>query len=1057
MFLSDLSIKRPVFASMMMLALVVLGLFSYRRLNIDQFPDVEFPFLVVQTRYAGASPESVEREVTKKIEESVNTVEGVKRIQSTSTEGFSTIFVLFNLGTKLMDAQADVRAKIDAIRQDLPTDIDPPVISRANPSDQPIFVLAVQGENWALRDLTRLADEVVSRRIENVSGVGSVSLVGGLKREIHVLLQPDRLQALGISPDMVTAALRRENGDVPAGRVEQGNAEQLVRVAGKIRDPKDFAALIVTMRNGIPVRLGQIARIEDAQEEARDVAYVNGDRAVALEVRKTSGANTVEATDNIKQVMAELEPTLPHGVRLAVVQDNSTWIRNSVDDVQKTLLEGAFLTVLIVFLFLNSWRSTVITGLTLPVSVISAFLAIYAFGFTINIMTLMALSLAIGILIDDAIVVRENIVRHVERGEDHYTAARKGTAEIGFAVMATTMSVIAVFVPVAFMKGIVGRFFFPFGITVAFAVLVSLFVSFTLDPMLSSLWYDPQAEGGARRGPIGRALERFNNSFVGLGQRYRRVIAWALDHRLATMGIATAAFFAAMSLFGLGLVGGQFMPNSDNEQTLLTIETPVGSSVDYTGGKALELSHYLKSLPEVALTYATVGGAQQNEAVNKGQIYIKLTGAHSRERSQQQLESDLRLVLPRFQGVTARVSQIGAAGGNQAPIQLNLQGPTLARLQGLSDTTLAAIRDVPGLVDLRSSLEGRKPEFSVEVNRDLAADVGLSVGGIGAALRPVLTGEQAGTWEDETGLAHDVVVRLVPESRQTESDLARIPVPSSRMDTRTGAPVMIPLGQVATIRSSGAPNEIKRLDLERVATIEGNYQGRPLTDVVKDVRTRLATIDMPPGYRFDFGGEQKDFAETVGYMLESLTLAIVFIYLILASQFGSFLQPLAIMLSLPLSLVGVMLGLMLTRGTFNIMSMIGVIMLMGLVTKNAILLIDFANKARESGSDRRRALIDAGELRLRPIVMTTLAMIFGMLPTALALGAGAEFRAPMAHAVIGGLITSTLLTLVVVPVVYTYLDDFGAWVGAKVKRWTSAPEPAPVPVEPSFSEPALHR
>ncbi|HET7251897.1 MAG TPA: efflux RND transporter permease subunit, partial [Gemmatimonadales bacterium] len=1045
MFLSDLSIKRPVFASMMMLALVVLGLFSYRRLNIDQFPDVEFPFLVIQTRYAGASPESVEREVTKKIEESVNTVEGVKRIQSTSTEGFSTIYVLFNLGTKLMDAQADVRAKIDAIRQNLPADIDPPVISRANPSDQPIFVLAVQGENWALRDLTRLADEVVSRRIENVSGVGSVTLVGGLKREIHVLLEPDRLQALGISPDMVTAALRRENGDVPAGRVEQGNAEQLVRVAGKVRDPRDFAALIVTTRNGIAVRLGQIARIEDAQEEARDIAYVNGNRAVALEVRKTSGANTVEATDHIKAVMAELEPTLPHGVRLAVVQDNSTWIRNSVDDVQKTLLEGAFLTVLIVFLFLNSWRSTVITGLTLPVSVIASFLAIYAFGFTINIMTLMALSLAIGILIDDAIVVRENIVRHVERGEDHYTAARKGTAEIGFAVLATTMSVIAVFVPVAFMKGIVGRFFFPFGITVAFAVLVSLFVSFTLDPMLSSLWYDPQAEGGARRGPIGRALERFNNSFQGLGQRYRRIIAWALDHRLATMGIAAAAFIAAMSLFGLGLVGGQFMPNSDNEQTLLTIETPVGSSVDYTAGKALELSSYLKRLPEVALTYATVGGAQQNEAVNKGQIYVKLTAAHSRERTQQQLEADLRKVLPQFQGVAARVEQIGAAGGNQAPIQLNLQGPALARLQVLSDTSLAAIRNVPGLVDLRSSLEGRKPEFSVEVNRDLAADVGLSVGGIGAALRPVLTGEQAGTWEDETGLAHDVVVRLVPESRQTETDLARIPLPSSRLDTRTGAPVMIPLRQVAAIRSSAAPNEIKRLDLERVATIEGNYQGRPLTDVVKDVRTRLATLDLPPGYRFDFGGEQKDFAETVGYMLESLTLAIVFIYLILASQFGSFLQPLAIMLSLPLSLVGVMLALMLTRGTFNIMSMIGVIMLMGLVTKNASLLIDFANKARESGSDRRKALIDAGELRLRPIVMTTLAMIFGMLPTALALGAGAEFRAPMAHAVIGGLITSTLLTLVVVPVVYTYLDDFGAWVGAGVKQFTSAPESAHEP------------
>jgi HAE1 family hydrophobic/amphiphilic exporter-1 len=1046
-FLSDLSIKRPVFATMMILALVVLGLFSYRRLNIDQFPDVDFPLLVIQTRYAGASPESVEREVTKKIEEQVNTVQGIKRIQSTSTEGFSTIVVLFNLGTKIMDAQADVRSKIDAIRQDLPKDIDPPVISRANPSDQPIFVLSVRGAGWALRDLTRLADEVVSRRLENISGVGSVTVIGGLKREIHVLLLPDRLSALGISPEMVTSAVTRENGDVPAGRVEQGNAEQLVRVAGKLRNPADFAKLVVATRNGIAVRLGQIARIEDAQEEERDAAYVNGERAVALEIRKTSGANTVEVADGVKAVVRELERTLPSGVGLAAIQDNSTWIRNSVDDVQKTLIEGAFLTVLIVFLFLNSWRSTVITGLTLPVSVISAFLAIYAFGFTINIMTLMALSLAIGILIDDAIVVRENIVRHVERGEDHYTAAKHGTAEIGFAVLATTMSVIAVFVPVAFMKGIVGRFFFPFGITVAFAVLVSLFVSFTLDPMLSSLWYDPQAEGGAPRGPIGRALVKFNDSFHGLGQRYRRVIAWALDHRLATMGIAVVAFVAAMSLFGLGLVGGQFMPNSDNEQTGLVIETPVGSSVQYTSDKALAIARYLDAQPEVAVTYTTIGGPQQNEAVNKGQIYVKLTPKSTRRRTQQQFEADLRTVLPRFQGITARIVELGAAGGSQSPIQLNLEGPELARLQEMSDHALAAIRTVPGLVDLHSSLEGRKPEFSVEVNRDLAAEVGLSVGAIGNALRPVLAGQKAGMWEDETGLAHDVVVRLAPEARQTQTNIAGIPLASSQTDRRTGTPVMVPLGQVAEIRLSGAPNVINRLDLERVATIEGNYQKRALTDVTTDVQQRLARLDLPPGYRFDFGGEQKDFMETVGYMLESLTLAIVFIYLILASQFGSFLQPLAIMLSLPLSLVGVMLALMLTRGTFNIMSMIGVIMLMGLVTKNAILLVDFANKARDKGRDRRDALIDAGELRLRPIVMTTLAMIFGMLPTALALGAGAEFRAPMAHAVIGGLITSTLLTLVVVPVVYTYLDDFGSWAGAKVKRWTGAPHAAEVPAD----------
>ncbi len=1039
MFLSDLSIKRPVLATMMIMTLVVLGLFSYRRLSIDLFPDIDFPFLVIQTRYPGASPESVEREVTKKIEEAINPVEGVKEVQSTSTEGFSTIFVQFNLETKIMDAQADVRSKIDAIRLDLPTDMDPPIISRANPSDQPIMSLAVRGEGWPLRELTRLAEEVVSRRIENIPGVGNVTIVGGLKREIHVLLRPDRMEALGVSPDMTVNAINRENEDVPAGRVEGGNSENLVRVQGRVRDPAAFATLVVTTRGGIPVRLGQVAQIEDTQEEARDAAYIDGQRAVAMEVRKVSGANTVDVADGVKEVIAQLNRTLPGGIRLDMINDNSTWIRNSVEDVQATLVEGAALTVLIVFLFLNSWRSTVITGLTLPVSVISAFVAIYAFGFTLNTMTLMALSLAIGMLIDDAIVVRENIVRHVERGEDHYGAARHGTSEIGFAVLATTSSVIAVFIPVAFMKGIVGRFFYAFGITVAFAVLVSLFVSFTLDPMLSSLWYDPQAEGGAPRGPIGRTLERFNQSFRTIGRKYRGLIAWALDHRLLTMAIASVAFVAAMSLFGLGLVGGQFMPQSDQEQAALEVETPVGSSLSYTEAKTIEVSRWLATQPEVKLTYATIGGAQQNNAVNKGQIFIKLTPKDQRQRSQQQFESFLRQAGPRFKGVTLRPAQIGMGGG-RSPILINLQGPELSRLQAMSDRALEAIRDVPGLVGLKSSLEGRKPELVLDVNRDLAADVGLGIGAIGAGLRPVLSGQKAGNWEDETGLAHDVIVQLAPEARESETDLGRIPLASGRIDPRTGGPVMIPLAQVATIRTSAAPDQIKRLNLERVATIEGNYEGRALTDVVRDVQTRLGAIELPTGYRFNFGGEQQDFIETVGYIVESLVLAILFIYLILASQFGSFLQPLAIMISLPLSLVGVMLALMVTRGTFNIMSMIGVIMLMGLVTKNAILLVDFANKARGRGADRRQALIDAGELRLRPIVMTTLAMIFGMLPTALALGAGSEFRAPMAHAVIGGLITSTLLTLVVIPVVYTYLDDFGLKVSALVKRWTSAPE-----------------
>jgi len=1037
-FLSDLSIKRPVFASMMMLALVVLGLFSLRRLSLENMPDVTFPFLIIQTAYPGASPEGVEREVTKRIEEAVNPVRGVKRIESSSVEGSSLIFIEFTLETDVNVAQNDVRSKIDQIRRQLPDDVEDPVVSQFDPSSEPIVTLALAGEGWATRDLTRLATETIKRRIENVSGVGNVAVVGGLAREIHIALVPAQLEALGVTPDMVVAALRRENMDAPSGRIERGNGEQSVRVRGRILDPQDFANVVVTTRNGTPVRLGQVAQVQDAQEEERSFAAVSGQRAVGIEVRRVSKANVVAVADGVRAAVERLRTELPRGVTIQVVRDESRWTRSSLEDVEIALFLGAALTVAIVFLFLNSWRSTVITGLTLPVSVISAFIAIYAFGFTLNTMTLMALSLAIGILIDDAIVVRENIVRHVEHGEDHYTAARHGTSEIGFAVLATSLSIIAVFVPVAFMGGIVGKFFYQFGITVAFAVSVSLFVSFTLDPMLSSLWYDPQSEGHARRGPIGNALIRFNDGFKGIGQRYRGAIAWALEHRKATLALAAASFLVAIGLMGAGAVGGQFMPKSDEERTAVNFETPVGSSLDYTRARGLEIDRYLRSRPEVAYTYLSVGGDAQHN-VNKGSIYVKLTPKHERHLSQQRFETFLRARFRTLRGVTAYVQPPGMGGG-QMPIQINVEGQDIARLQEISDRVLAIARQVPGAVEMKSSLEGRKPEFVVDVDRDLAANLGLSIGGVASTLRTVLAGTDATTFEDATGLEHDVVVRVADEYRTSAADLARIPIATGTVDRNTMAPRLVPLGQIARVGPGLAPGEIKRQDLQRLARVEGNYENVSLTKVMGGIQRRIADVQLPPGYRIRIGGESKDFAETVGYILESLALAVIFVYLILASQFGSFLQPLAIMLSLPLSFVGVILGLMLTRDTFNIMSMIGIIMLMGLVTKNAILLIDFVNQARARGQDRRSALIDAGELRLRPIVMTTLAMIFGMLPTAMALGDGGEFRAPMARAVIGGLITSTLLTLIVVPVVYTYLDDFGDRVQAWVARWNTAPE-----------------
>jgi len=1031
MFLSDISIKKPVFATMMMLALVTLGLFSLRRLAIDEWPDIQFPFVLVQTIYPGASPETVERDVSRKIEEAVNPVEGVKDLYSTSVEGLSTVFIEFELDIKDKEAQQDVRSKIEEIRETLPDDIENPKVLRFNLQDIPIISLALRSETRSLRDLTTLADETLRKRLEGVSGVGQVVLVGVEKRAIAVELDPAKLNARAVTVAQVMQTLSTENLEVPTGRLEMGPREQLVRVAGKLETPGEFDDLVVDVRDGVPIRLGDVATTIDDAEEARSAALVDGVQAVGIDIRKMTRANTVATAEAVKAEVEELQKLLPEGVTLSIVRDNSVWIKDSVHDVEITLIIGAILTVLVVFTFLNSWRSTVITGLTLPVSVIAAFLAVYAFGYTLNTMTLMALSLAIGILIDDAIVVRENIVRHVHLGEDHYTAARRGTSEIGFAVLATTASTLCVFVPVAFMGGIVGKFFREFGVTVAAAVAVSLFVSFTLDPMLSSVWYDPTSEEGARRHGIGRLLDRFNQGFIGVGRWYRGVIGWGLSHRVRVLGIATVAFLGALALFPL--IGGSFMPEADSGQISILIQSPVGSSLDYSRARLQEVSALVRRNPEVAYTYETIASGFAGQ-VNEAEIYVKLVPKEERELSEAEVMALLRRQVGDLPGMTIAVLQAGGFGGSERPIQIYVQGDQLDELRRVSNEVLEVVRRTPGAIEAKSGLEEERPEVRVELRRELANEMGIGIGTLAQALRPALAGQAASTWEDPSGEQHDVIVRLPKDARRSVAQLAALPMASAGRDPVTGAPGIVTLGQIADIREGTSPQKIERRDLKRVVVVQANYAGRALTEVTSDIQKGIAEIQMPAGYNVRFGGESEMFAETVGHIIESLILAVIFIYLVLASQFGSFLQPLAIMLSLPLSLVGVMLALLGTNTTFNLMSMIGVILLMGLVTKNAILLVDFANAGRARGKDRREALIDAGEIRLRPIVMTTLAMIFGMMPLALALGAGAEFRAPMARAVIGGLIASSLLTLVVVPVVYTFFDDSGQKISGALTR-----------------------
>lgn len=1020
--LSGIAIRRPVFTTMVMTGLIVLGIFAFRRLPIDQFPDVEIPVITVQTVYPGASSETIEREVTRRMEEAFNPVEGVDGITSISLEGVSQVIVEFDLSRDVSEAAQDIRTKIEAIRRDLPEDIDPPVVQKLDPAAEPIMSLALSSESQPLVQLTALADETVRRRLESVDGVGEVRIAGGLESEVRVFLLPARMQALGITVPAVMGAIQAQNLEVPAGRIERGGSERLVRITARIEDPREFNDIIIANRGGQPIRLRDVARVEEGTEEERSLALVNGERAISLDILKVSGANTVAAAEGVKEALSELERTLPAGVKVRIVRDNSVIIRQSVEDVIRELLIGALLAVIIVMLFLNDWKATVITSLALPVSVISAFIIMDALGFTMNVISLMALSLSIGILIDDSIVVIENIVRHREAGENHFIAAGHGTREIFLAVMTSSFTVVAVFVPVAFMGGIIGRFFYQFGITVVWAVLVSLFVSFTLTPMLSA-WWGVNPHTGEGGNALTRLITRFNNWFDVQANRYRGVIGWALDHRKTTLLIAAGSLVGAFLLFPF--IGGGFMPDSDNSEFVVQFETPEGSSLGYTRSKADQIGRVLRELDGVDYVYTAIGAGAIG-TVTAGESYVKLVSPGERERSQDDIMTATRDGLVRVFGVHASVLDAGGLGGPQAPLQVEIRGPDVIELQRLSTRIQVAVDSIPGVVDIQTSLGELRPELRIQVNRDAANEIGLDVGQIAATVRPLYAGQTATRWEDPTGEERDVVVQIAPELRTSLDDIAATPVKTS---AEVGdAPVLIPLGDVARIEAGNAPAQIDRKDLQRIATITAsNSPEISISEASAQIRDRLAGISMPPGYSTRLGGETEQLEETTGYVLEAILLAVILIFLILASQFESFTQPFAIMLALPLALVGVLLALFITNNTLNIMSMIGVIMLLGLVTRNAILLVDNANERRALGAERRPALVDAGAVRLRPIMMTTLAMIGGMLPVALALGEGGGFRAPMARAVIGGLITSTMLTLVVVPVAYTYFDDLGVW------------------------------
>ncbi len=1033
MILSDFSIKRPLVVVVVTITLMLFGYFALSNLKTNQFPDVQPPVLVVNVPYPGASPETVEREILNRVEDSMSTIPGIRDIRSYARDSSATIVVIFEFDKDLTAAAQELRDSISTVRDKLPTEMKEPFINRADPNAQPVMSLALSSENKTPLELSKIADIEIARVLRSVPGVSLVSLEGELEREMTVFLNTNAMREAKVSASEVTNALRSQNLAAPVGRVVDGFHEQSIRIQGRLRDVAEFEQMVVKQNGDQAIRLGQIAHIVDGGAEQRRLSFFNGKKALGIDIVKARDASTISVTDEIKERIEEIKPLLPAGVELTVVQDQGEDVAASMRNVTEALGLGALLTIVVVFIFLNSWRSTLITSLALPTSVLASFIAVWACGFTLNFMSLLGLSLAIGVLIDDAIVVRENIVRHMEMGKDNMTAAREGTREIGMAVFATTMSIVAVFIPIAFMDGMTGQWFKPFGLTVACSVLVSLFISFTIDPMLSAYWHDPDHDRNKKRTGVGAVLKRFNIWFDGLSVSYSKLIRWALKHPWSMWLIAIVAFVGALVL--QGTKGGfGFMPDTDNGAFIVQIRAPSEASIEYTRLKAAQVEAITRAVPEQLYTQTTVG-VQSN--ITRAQVFVRLKPEKDRHRTAKEIAEDVRGQIKSLVGaeftVLADLNGGGGGGGDGKKLQIQFRGPDSKVLDAIVMDYVEKLKQVPGAVDVGLSAQDPKPELQVEVDRGLSASLGLSMNDVASALRLAFAGAEIGDWVDPTGETRNVFVRIRPEERATVQNLEQLPL----MSTKTGA--MVPLEQVATVTLGKGPALIEHLDRETMMAVSANVQGRSLGEVNADAMKLVKAIDFPPGYDMVVGGEARDMQEVFGRMGQALLLAAVLMYLILVVQFHSFAAPVAIMLSLPLSLIGVVLALLIGNSTLNLMSLIGIVMLMGIVAKNAILLIDCARKKEQTeGLNLEDSLVAAGRERLRPILMTTFALVAGMLPVAIGIGEGSGFYRPLGISVIGGTITATVLTLLVVPTFYESIEKGKRRIKARFKRNSNA-------------------
>ena len=1042
-WLAALCVRRPVFASVLILSLTVVGTFSYTQLGIDQFPNVDFPAILVTTRLPGAAPEQVESEVTDRIEEAVNTISGIDTLTSTSSEGVSQVVVGFTLDKNADLATQEVRDRVSRVVPLLPRTITQPIVEKRDPDSFPVLTIALTADK-PVRDITEYADKVLRRQLESADGVGQVLVLGGRQRQIQVWLDADRLRAQSLTVNDVTRALQTQNSDIPGGRMDQGARTITMRTRGRVESPAEFGEIVVRDVGGHPVLVRDVARIEDGEAEGRTVASVNGVPTVLLQIRKQSGTNTVEIVNGVKARLTELRKTLPPGYSFRIVRDQAEFIEASMDSVKEHLVVGSVLAALVVLLFLGNLRSTIIAAISIPTSIIATFGLIWYMDFTLNMLTMLALTLSVGIVIDDAIVVLENIYRFIEeKGMPPMQAAVEATNEIGLAVLATTLSLVAIFLPVAFMGGMVGRFMKSFGLTMAFAIMVSLLVSFTLTPMMSARWLKvkPRTEDDDHQVHD----SRHSRLFGPMDRGYARLLDWAMAHRGIVAVLTVLVLFSSVPLFRF--VNVNFITQDDQSGFDVSVRAPEGTSLSATEVTGNRIAAAIRGIPEVDYTLLTVAGDGAGTQ-NSASIFVKLTPIDARRRDQfaimDQVRNDVLKPLA-AQGLRTNVGAgggPGGGGGGGGGVQYVLQGPELRELQRASALLLEKVKAIPGVVDADTNFNDGKPELSVRMDRPKAAELGVQLSDAADALR-LLVGGDAVTTYNEAGEQYEVHVRAEAADRSSQAALGQLPVPSSRL----GA---VALENVASFSPSEAPSDIRRLGRQRQVTVSVNLlPGISQATVQNAVAAAGAELGLPTGYRGGFSGQSRELNRTATAFLMAFALSLIFMYLVLAAQFESWLHPVTIMLSLPLTLPFALLSLIVFRQSLNVFSALGLLVLFGVVKKNSILQIDHAIQLKAQGFTTRDAIVQACRNRLRPILMTTLAFVAGMIPLVVTSGVGSATNHSIGWVVIGGQTLVLLLTLVVTPVTYALFDELRekriVWRGA---RWVRSKMPAAQPVTP---------